>query len=291
MSKFSQLKEKILKNYSPEDRRKFPFVYLLIAFPVVQMLVFWFYVNVSGVFLAFQDADGGFSFDAFQRVIEAFQGKDKYSFDLSSMLGKSVFIWGLTHIVLWVIGLFTTFILAKHMIGAKFFRVLYMIPGLFGSVINVTIWKNLFQYDGPIIEILQNMGVDLPYLALRNGLLGAEETAFTTLMVKNFIMGLCGGGLIMTGAFMRIPEEIFESAKLEGCGLFRETFQIAIPCVWPTLTTMMIFGFTSLFSSDCEAYLYSNGTGARGINTIGFYMYYMRSIDMRCFRWDYYFRW
>ena len=79
--------------------------------------------------------------------------------------------------------------------------------------------------------------------------------------------------MIVAGAYMRIPEEIFESAKLEGCGFFRETFQIAVPCVWPTLSTMMIFSLCSILTADYDAYLYSNGTGTNGMVSVGFYLY------------------
>ena len=241
------------------------------------MAIFWFYVNISGIAMAFQDAEGNWSLSSFKRVIQGFTAKsDINGFNLGEMLGKSVFIWFRENIIGWLIGLFTTFVLAKHMIGSKTFRVLYMIPGLLGSVLTVSIFKNLFDYNGLITEIVKKMGIKLPSIALRGGLLASEQTAFATTQMQAFIWSLGGGGLILTGAYMRIPEEIFESAKMEGCGFFRECFQIAVPCVWPTLSTMMIFSLCSIFTSDGNYYLYSNGTGARGLNSIGFYLYYMK---------------
>lgn len=276
MQNIKAKRKKLLSGYSADDKRKFPFVYLMLLFPVAQMLVFWFYVNVSGIAMSFQDAEGNWSFDSFRRVINGVaSGSDVNGFNVLSMLWKSVFIWFQSNIVSWILSLVITYILAKHMIGSKFFRVVYMIPGLLGSVLTVAIFKNLYDYNGIITELVKKLGIKLPSSVMRDGLLASEKTAFITIQLQGFIWGLAGGNLIITGAYMRIPDEIFESATLEGCGFFRECFQIAIPCVWPTLSTMMIFSLCSIFTADSSFYLYSSGTGGRGLNSIGFYLYYM----------------
>ena len=87
MSFIAKIKNKILSNYSIMERRKFLFVYLLIAFPVIQMAIFWFYVNISGIALAFQDAEGNWSLDSFKHVIQGFTSKsDINGFNLGEML-------------------------------------------------------------------------------------------------------------------------------------------------------------------------------------------------------------
>ena len=268
----------VWKGYSAFERKKFPFVYLLIAFPVLQMIVFWFYVNLSGVFLAFQDASGKFSFDAFKAVFDAFRGEDPMgmSDSVTSMLGKSMFIWFSNHIVINIIGILSTFILTKHMIGHKFFRTCYMIPGLLGTVVFVSIMRDFYADTGVLVALVQKLDIDVPFTVIREGFLGNDKTAFPTLMVQMYIWGFAGGGLILSGAYMRIPQEVFESANIDGCGFFREAFQIAIPCVWPTLSTMMVFSLCSFFTADYSMYLYSVGQGTKGLNSIGFYTYYIK---------------
>ena len=53
-------KEKKSK-YSRLEKRQFKFVYLLIAFPVLQFLVFWVYLNFSSILLAFKNGAGEFT--------------------------------------------------------------------------------------------------------------------------------------------------------------------------------------------------------------------------------------
>lgn len=272
----NEITGKKINKYSSFERKKFPFVYLLIAFPVIQMAVFWFYVNLSSIGLAFKDSSGHIGFNAFKEVFAVLGGRKSFGFSVPSMLGKSVFIWVSNNIVLNVIGIFSTFILTKHMIGSKFFRVCYMLPGLLGAVVFVSIMQELYADDGVFVAFIQKLNIKVPFSIIREGFLGSEKTAFTTLMVEMYIWNLASGGLILSGAYMRIPQEIFESASLDGCGFFREAFSIAVPCVWPTLSTMMIFSLCSFFTADYTMYLYSNGTGARGMNSIGFYMYYLQ---------------
>ena len=265
------------QHYSVMEKKDFPFVILLLAFPIAQILLCWVYVNIQSIFLAFTDGAGNISLASIKRVIDALvKRRDHNGYDIISLLGTSTFIWWLTHIYTYTIGLITTYMLARHMIGHKIFRIIYHLPGLVGGVVIATIFKEFFAGGGFMVTFLQEIGVDLPRQVIKNGLLGHESTAVPTLLIRDFIMGISGGGMIITGAFMRIPQDVFESASLDGCGFFRETFQIAIPCAWPTISTMIIFGMTGMFTADAGFYLYSDGTGKFGMQSIGFYMYSLR---------------
>lgn len=261
-------------HYTKKERKKFLFVFIILAVPVLQLAVFFFYVNFSAILMAFKDSAGNWSLEAIERVFFAFRDKqDAIGFNPWEMLGKSLFTWILINIVANSICIMTTYILTKHMIFSKMFRLIYQIPGIVGGVIMCIVMKEMYAHDGVIVTLLQKLGVELPVLAQHNGLLGAKETAFPTLMIYVFIVSIAGGGMIMAGAFMKIPEEIFESARIEGCGFFRETFQIALPCVWPTFTTLLIFSLCGIFTADYGAYLYSDGTGKNGLVSIGYYFY------------------
>lgn len=261
-------------HYSKMEIRKFPFIYLIIALPVLQIAVFFFYVKISAITLAFKDATGAWSLASIKRVFYAFQDKqDSLGLNPWEMIEKSLISWTLNNLVIDLICIMTTYVLTKHMIFSKGFRLMMHVPGLVGSVILCIVMKEMYAPGGVITNIVQKLGVDLPVLAKHNGLLGSEETAFPTMMVYYFITGIGGGGMIMAGAFMKIPEEIFESARIEGCGFFRETFQIALPCVWPTFSTLLIFSLCGILTADYGAYLYSDGTGKNGLVSVGYYLY------------------
>lgn len=276
MSVSTKLKDKKKFNYSVMEKRTFPFVYFILLLPVSQVAIFFFYVNFSAIALSFQSESGNFSLENIRYVVNAFKtGEDYYlaSANPTLMLRNSVLMWVNIHLVGFAISIFTAFMLTKHMIGARWFRIAYQIPTIVGAVVLTTIMQGIYRETGPVVGLLTKIGVELPPFARDGGLLASEQTAFKTLMIQAFIFTLSGGNLVIAGAYQRIPEEVFESAKLEGCGFFREAFQIAIPCIWPTISTITVFALCSFFTCDYNFYLYSNGTGHDGMVSIGYILY------------------
>lgn len=271
-------KKRRFGSYSAMEKQSFPFVYLILLFPILQFIVFWFYVNISSIGLAFQDEYGNFSFEYIVHVFESFKNGVDYTertINPVLMLKNSVLLWLNIHGVGFAIAIVTSYMMTKHTVGSRAFRLVYQIPVIVGGVVFSSIMREVYQAGGPVLEAFKALGLydGLPKFAKTDGLLGTRDTAFDTLMIQAFILTINGGHMILAGAFMKIPEEIFESAKLEGCGFFRETFQIAIPCIWPTISTLVTFSLCSFFVCDYNFYLYSDGTGRNGIVSIGFRLY------------------
>ena len=272
-------KKRLLKNYSAREKRNFPFIYLCLILPLAHIIIFYFVVNFSAITLAFKNKALEWSFESIQRVFESFkQQRDPWGYNPLNLLKHSMIIWFLTNVAANIINIFVALILTKHMILNKTFRVIYYIPGIVGAVVFSGVMKEMYAYNGIIIEVLKKLGVELSPSLLKNGFLGSESTAFTTLMIQMCILRMTGADMILGSAYMKIPEEIFESAKIEGCGFFREAFSIAIPLVWPTLTTMLTFALCSFFTADYSMYLYSNGSGANGMTSIGYYLYMFQTM-------------
>lgn len=268
-----KLIESIKKNYSRLERRDFLFVYLLVLFPVVQFLVFWFYVNISSIGLAFRDSAGKLTFTNFQMVWKGFTDKDMLGVNLLESLGRSFLLWIIGEGILFPITLITTYVLTKKIAGHYVFRIIYYVPGLMGSIIWTLLIKEMVGYSGPITKLLLGLNVDLPIAAKKNGLLRSEDTAFVTLIIVRSVMGIVGNNAVLTGAYTRVPDELFESAELDGAGFFTQMFGIAIPCIWSTICTLLTFALCSVFTCDYNVWLFTDGTGGYGTSTIGFQLY------------------
>lgn len=268
------------RKYSKAEKKRFPFVYALIAFPVLQFFVFWFCVNISSIGYAFLDSKEHFTFQNFIDVFNAFGTVGYYDIHIGKALLKSLILWTISTFVTFPISIITTYVLFRRIRGHYIFRMCYIIPGLMGTVVFVMLIRYMVQWDGPITQIVEKIIEifklkPLPELARRNGLLGSEETAFPTLVIIYFILGIVGNNAVITGAFSRIPIEIFESAEMDGAGFWTICFKIAIPCIWPTITMLLTFSLCSIFTADCNAFLYTDGTGRFGLQTIGYALYAM----------------
>lgn len=270
--------KKALTKYSVEERRAFPFLAVILFLPVLQTIIFFVYVNFSSISLAFQNPKGERSLYAFKMVFDTFRtGTDTNGLKIWEIFGKSIFIWCINNFVNMPISWFFCFVLTKHMIGSKAFRLSYYVPGIVGTVVFSMIMKDMYMAEGVVMTILEKLHINFSDDVLRNGLLGSENTAFKTLMIQSIVLGIAGGDMITAGAYAKIPEEIFESARLDGCGFFRETFQIAVPCIWPTISTLYTFALCSFFVADWSFYLYSNGTGGKGLVSGSFYFYKLQA--------------
>ena len=268
-----KLSETIKKNYSRLERRDFLFAYLLVLFPVAQFLVFWFFVNASSIALAFQDGAGEFTFLNFKTVYNAFVDKDMLGINLGKSLGRSFLLWIIGEGFIFPMTLITTYVLTRKILGHYIFRIIYIIPSLMGAIIWTLLIKEMVGYSGPITKLLLKMGVDLPFGAQKNGLLRHEDTAFVSLIIVRSIMGIVGNNAVLTGAYTRVPGELFESAELDGAGFFTEMFCIAIPCIWSTICTLLTFALCSIFTCDYNVYLFTDGTGGYETSTIGFQLF------------------
>jgi ABC-type sugar transport system permease subunit len=270
-----EISKKRNNKYSGFEKRKFPFIYLFIAFPVLQFLVFWVYVNFSSIVFAFQDGDGAFTLENFKFVFEALKGptKENLYFDLGDTILRSLFLWGLDFVILFPIGVTTTYILYRRLPGHYVFRVCYIIPSLMGAVMWSQLICYLAAYNGVLTEVLRDIGVKLPERVFEEGLFFAEETAFPTIVWIKIVMGLVGNNAVLTGAFSRVPDEMYESAELDGAGFWRTYIQIAVPCVWSTIATLMTFSLCSFIIADYNVFLFTAGTGDYETSTVGFLLY------------------
>lgn len=266
---------KKVRKYSGFERRKFPFIYAFIAFPVIQFLVFWVYVNFSSITLAFRDGSGVFTLENFRMVFRALQGAQSYNLGLNlfDAIKRSLFLWGLDFVILFPIGVTTTYILYRKIPGHYVFRICYIIPSLMGAVMWTQLICYLVQYDGAITQLAILLKIDLPEMALRNGLFGSEETAFPTIVSIKIVMGLVGNNAVLTGAFSRVPDEIYESADLDGAGFWTTYANVAVPCVWSTIATLMTFSLCSFVTADYNIFLFTGGNGNNNTATIGFVLY------------------
>lgn len=264
-----KLLDKIKKNYSRLERRDFLFAYLIVLIPVAQFLIFWVYVNASSIAFAFQDGMGEFTWMNFETVRQGFTNDGI----LWNSLVRSFTLWIVGEGIIFPITLITTYVLTRKIAGHYIFRVIYYIPSLMGTIIWTLLIKDMTTRSGPILELLDFLGVNLPTRAERQGLLRYKDTAFITLLTVRSIMGIVGNNAVLTGAYTRVPNELFESAELDGAGFFTQMFKIAIPCIWATVCTLLTFALCSIFTCDYNVWLFMGENGGYDTETIGFQIF------------------
>lgn len=244
------------------------FVTAMLFFPVLYFCIFYIYGNFSSIILAFQrlDANGNyyFTWDNFEQVFESFTTEGGM---IQNALLNSMKIFSWDTLVILPLSLFFSFFFYKKILGKSFFRFMFFVPSIISGVAVTTMYKFMLSNEGPVGFLwceLFNVKVAPPFFT-------TEEYAMSTMLIYMLITGFSGNILVIGGAMSRIPEEVVESAMIDGVGMWTELFQIALPMIWPTLSTILITTAASILSSSGPVLLLTQGAG----NTydISYYIY------------------
>ena len=108
-----EYKKRGMFNYSPLEKRKWPFVAIILLYPVVHVALFYLYVHLDAILIAFKDTKGNWSFESFSRVFQGFfAGCEPVSgINLAEYLLKSLLIWLNMNTICEVFSLVTVFML------------------------------------------------------------------------------------------------------------------------------------------------------------------------------------
>ena len=205
--------------------------------------------NFNSIIMGFQTNSGTFTTTQFTKFFqELTRGKDIlgqrpeiiYAIK-NSLIYFVVNIFFCTPLVI-----FFSYVLFRRVPFSGVFKVIFYLPSIIGATVTTTLFRQLLVNGAPVFNFLKNIGFITEEME-QEGLFAANSTAF--LMVIIYSVWTCVGiNMIMFhGAMKRIPQEIFESADIDGVGFFRQF--IVIPLIWPTITTLIIFSLSGLFIS------------------------------------------
>ena len=276
---FTVKKQRFMLRYDdfpkPLRRRKYLFIVLMIGLSVVSWAVFYVYVNFSSILMAFQKFVGygenyeeiyAWSFDNFRRFWAEMTNNGYATQEFKAALKNTLFLYVFGNLVTIPTQFLISYVLYKKIPGTKAFKVLLYLPSILSSVVMVTIFKNIVEVHGLLSSISQK----LTGHAI-TGLLSTDEYAKWTVWAYNTWIGFAGSYVLLTAAMGRIPEEIVESAKLDGIGPWSEFWKIVVPMIWPTLYIIILQKITGVLSADGPILLLTGGD--HDTYTIGFWYY------------------
>ena len=246
------------------NRQRIFFIIACLSIPVVHWFVFWLYVNFQSIILAFQDMrTGEFSLEHFATVWSKIKGGGELYIAITN---TTKYFLSSTCIVM-PLCLVISFFIYKKIAGYKAFRIIFYLPAIISGMVYVTAFKELVHPNGPICEIIRMLGGSPQEI----GVLARPETATSVILLYCILTGCTGNVLIFGGGMARIPDEVIEAAKLDGCGPFREIVSIIFPLIWPTFSTQLIFAMTGFFNASGPILLFPHANN--NVTTISFWIF------------------
>ena len=258
-------KEKRVLLPSQKRRRELLFIGLALLWPITQFIVFWVVPNFNSIVMAFRVPDGEtFTLVNFQRFFRELQQPNN---PIIPSFWNSIILFVVGTFIQFPLVILLTYVLFKKVYGHKVFRVIFYTPAILGASVTTALYRYLISSNGPVERILDLIGVEY---SKQLGLLGNPETVFLMIIIYGFWTGVGTNMIMMLGAMNRVPDEIIDSARIDGVGFWRELFQIILPMIWPTLTTLIVFSMTGIFTNSAATMLLA--PDAPEASTIGWYI-------------------
>ncbi len=261
---------KTLKRRFKGDIGERIFYCALIALPLLQIAIFYFYVNFNSVMLAFKE----YSFEAKGFVWNFDANFPRLWLELKDLkllwaLKNSVIIWFFTTVLGTFLAIVFAYYIYKKWAFAKTFKFFLFLPSVLPSILLVGVYKFFVNQAVPGYAGILGMQV--------GPLLEFGDALFPTIVFYN--VWICFGAqlLIYTGAMDQISPEIIEAGQVDGVTPIREFFSIVVPIILPAVSTFVIANVATLFTNQANLYAFFGQDAALqpADYTIGYYLFYL----------------
>lgn len=244
------------------------FVILVLLLPIANFFVFWLYPNIDGILLGFKNMEAGQEYWTLSNFKDSFNEIFRLSgINNIGLALKNTLIFFAFSVITFPLGLFWGYVFYKKIRGYNFFRLMFFVPSIVSAVILANLFKYMIDPDGPISLLYMKLyNVDSAPMFLLD-----KRYAFKMVIIYHYWAGMAGSLLLLGGAFAKIPEEIIESARIDGVTWWTEMWKICIPLIWPTLSTLIIVTMTTIFFDGSPVLLITGGGGES--TTVNYWMY------------------
>lgn len=240
-----------------------PYLFLLPALLVFGIFLYYPFVKTVYLSLFLTDKFGQAKlFYGLQNYYDILFGKYSASFLNSLVVTVKFVVMVATGGLL--IGLATSLMTVGKFPGRTFSTAIYAMPIAIASAAAAMSFRMILH----------------PSIGLLNASLGTQRAWASDPVWALPIMALLtiwlvsGINFIFIGAGLRnIPEELYESASIDGAGYWRKFFHITLPCLSPTLFFQIIINIINAFQSFTQIRLITQGGPNEATNVIVYSIY------------------
>jgi ABC-type sugar transport system permease subunit len=239
----------------PHTSRLTPYLYVL---PLVALLAFVFGYPLVRIF--------EFSFKLVRGIDGPWIGLRNYEL----ILGQGLFWESVQHnlfllmavpvMVAW--SLLISIMLYERVRGWKLYRIVLFAPYILAIPIIAVVMKKMFQFSGPVNEVLRWLGLD--FLAL--DWIGSSDVALWTVMLLIIWRESALGIILFLARLLSLDEALIEAAHLDGASWWQRVRFVFLPQMKVVIEFYVVVSVITMLSS-VFAYIYMMGGGRGGPGT------------------------
>lgn len=242
-----------------------PYLYVL---PLILLLAFVFGYPLLRIF--------EFSFKLVRGVDGPWIGLRNYEL----ILGQSLFWESVLHNIqlllaipaMVVISLLISILLYERITGWKLYRIIVFVPFVLAIPIIAVVMKRMFQFSGPVNEVLRWLSLD--FLAL--DWIGSSDVALWTVMILIVWRESALGIILFLARLLSLDESMLEAARLEGANWWQRVWHIILPQMRGVIEFYVVVSVITILAAVFSyVYVVGGGRGGPGTATmvIEFYIF------------------
>ncbi len=222
------------------DWAKLIFILVMLFPAVFHLIVFWGGVEIKTIMMAFTDYNTG-----------AFCGWNNFSYIFSRFLEGGTFTIFLRNTLIYFgislllipAGMFVAYLIYRKMIGSRFVKIVLYLPCAISSILLASLYIRLLEPN-------PNFGLLSSWFGISEQLFEFQTNNPLAYMIIYDVWVAIGGNLfIWIGGMSRIPQTVFDAAKIDGVPPSKEFGKIVLPLMWPTFVTMITLSVVGLFGA------------------------------------------
>jgi multiple sugar transport system permease protein len=203
-----------------------------------------------------------------------FVGLDNYQ----NLLGNPLF-WGAMKNTVWfsVLGVPLTIAVslaaavilnARMVLWRPIWRVMFFAPYVTTLVATAVLWNYLLHTRYGII----NWGLSLVGLPAVDWL-GQPATSIPAILMFVVWKSFGYNMLIFLAVLQTVPDELYEAARIDGAGPWKQFRHVTLPAIAPVLLLVSIISVAAFFQLFAEPYVMTQGGPAQSTVTVLYFMY------------------
>ncbi|HWI31036.1 MAG TPA: sugar ABC transporter permease [Microbacterium sp.] len=154
-----------------------------------------------------------------------------------------------------IVSLALALLLQRASRSAGFFRTIFFLPKMTPPVAVGILFLLLFNgQNGVINQVLGWFGIDGPAWT-------TDPNWIKPGLIMMSLWTVAASVIILLAALQNVPEELYESARLDGAGFWRQSFSVTLPLISPALFFIIVVNTIAGLQTFDEAYTAFFGAG------------------------------
>jgi multiple sugar transport system permease protein len=168
------------------------------------------------------------------------------------------------------LGLLLALLLNQPIRFRAIFRTAYYLPVITPFIVSAILWKWLYNGDFGLFNyyLLKAHIIDQPLLWL-----SSKDLAMPSIVLMSVWSGVGFSMVVYLAGLQAIPEELYESARLDGAGVLARIRYITLPMLRPTTLFLLVLGIIGSLQVFTQIFVMTSGGPVNKTTTMVYYMY------------------